>query len=96
MTPCKMQNLLYEWVNFQNCPKFDAKFKEILEKLGNFAQNLAQKWANWYMNGSLFLEKLVLVWVNFQILQYVPTKTNLDYLPSSIHTKWFKLVTSGS
>ena len=37
------------------------KFKKILEKIGNFVQNLAQNWANWYMNGLLFLEKLVFV-----------------------------------
>ena len=27
--------------------------------LGDFAQNLAQNWADWYMNGTLFLEKLI-------------------------------------
>ena len=43
------------------------KFKKILEKIGNFVQNLAQNWANWYMNGLLFLEKLVFVLVYFQI-----------------------------
>ena len=35
------------------------KFKKILEKLGDLAQNLAKNWTNWYMNGSLFFEKLV-------------------------------------
>ena len=38
--------------------------------------------SNWYMNGSLFLEKLVFVWVFFQIpLRHVPTETQLEYLP---------------
>ena len=26
------------------------KFKKILEKLGDFAQNLAQNWADWYIS----------------------------------------------
>ena len=42
------------------------KFKKILEKSGDFAQNLAQNWSGWYMNGSLFLEKLVFVWFTFK------------------------------
>ena len=50
-----------------NLSKNWLKFKKILEKIGNFVQNLAQNWANWYMNGLLFLEKLVFVWVHFQI-----------------------------
>ena len=33
----------------------------------NFGQNFAQNWTNWYMNGSLFLGKLVYVRVKFQI-----------------------------
>ena len=45
------------------------KFQKILEKSGDFAQNLAQNWSDWYMNGSLFIEKLVFVWVFFQISQ---------------------------
>ena len=56
------------------------KFKKILEKIGNFVQNLAQNWANWYMNGLLFLEKLVFVWVYFQIRG--GTKTKLEYPPN--------------
>ena len=56
------------------------KFKKILEKIGNFVQNLAQNWADWYMNGLLFLEKLVFVWVYFQIpWRHIPTKTKLEY-----------------
>ena len=56
------------------------KFKKILEKIVNFVQNLAQNWADWYMNGLLFLEKLVFVWVYFQIpWQHIPTKTKLEY-----------------
>ena len=42
--------------------------------MGNFAQNLAENWSNWYIKGSLFLEKLVFVWVYFQILwRHIPT-----------------------
>ena len=64
---------------FQNFPKFEPI---ILEKSGDFAQNLAQNWADWYMNGSLFVEKMVSVWVYFQILQrHIPTKTKLEYPP---------------
>ena len=56
------------------------KFKKILEKNCNFVQNLTQNWADWYMNGLLFLEKLVFVWVYFQIpWQHIPTKTKLGY-----------------
>ena len=63
-------NLKWNWL----------KFKKILEKSGDFDQNLAQNWTSWYMNGSLFLEKLVFVWVYFQILwRHIPTKTKLEY-----------------
>ena len=56
------------------------KFKKILEKIGNFVQNLAPNWTDWYMNGLLFLEKLVFVWVYFQIpWWHIPTKTKLQY-----------------
>ena len=44
--------------------------------------NLSQTWTDWYMNGSLFLENLVFVWVFFQIpLWHIPTKTKLEYPP---------------
>ena len=58
------------------------KFKKILEKIGTFVQNLAQNWADWYMNRLLFLEKLVFVWVYFQIpWWHIPTKPNLSTPP---------------
>ena len=46
-------NLSQNWLNFN----------KILEKSGDFAQNLAQNWTDWFMNGSLFffVEKLVFV-----------------------------------
>ena len=47
-----MQNLVYELVDFSKFSQNWLKFKKILEKLGDSAQN----WADWYMNGSLFLE----------------------------------------
>ena len=33
-------------------------FKKILEKSDDFAENLAQNWADWYKNGSLFSWKI--------------------------------------
>ena len=79
-----MQNLVHEWVDFSkifpNLSQNGLKFKKILEKWGGFAQNLVQNWSNWYMNGSLFLEKLVFVWAYFQIPRWhIPTKTKLEY-----------------
>ena len=65
MTPYKMQILVYEWVDFSKFSRYLSqnwlKFKKIWEKIGNFVQNLVQNWADWYMNGLLFLEKLVFV-----------------------------------
>ena len=66
---------------FENFPKFKPGLNlgKILEKSGDFAQDLAQNWADLYINGSLFLEKLVFVWVYFQILRrHLPTKTKLE------------------
>ena len=52
---------------FPNWSQNWLKFNKICEeKLGDFAQYLAQNWFDWYMNGSLFLEKLVFVWVYFK------------------------------
>ena len=42
------------------------KFKKILEKVGNFVQNLAQNWADWYMNGLLFLKNWYLYGATFK------------------------------
>ena len=45
---------------FQSFPKFEPNLAEIRKfgkKSGDFAQSLAQKWANWYMNKALFLKK---------------------------------------
>ena len=62
MTPYKMQNLVYEWVDFSKFTQIEPKnFFLNLEKVGNFAQNLTQTWADSYMNGSLFIEILVFV-----------------------------------
>ena len=38
-----MQNLVYEWVDF-------SKLAKILEKLGDFTQNLAQNGSDGYQN----------------------------------------------
>ena len=67
---------------FPNLSQNWLKSNKIYEKSGDFAQYLAQNWFDWYMNGSLFLEKLVFVWVYFQIpLRHIPTKTKLEYPP---------------
>ena len=80
MAPYKMQNLVYEWVDFSKFSENWLKFGNNLEKSGNLTQNFTQNCFDWYMNGSLFLEKLVFVWVYFQILQrHIPTKTKLEY-----------------
>ena len=53
--------------------------------MGNFGQNLAQNWADWNTNGSLFLGKLVFVWVHFQnSQQQIPTKTKLRWPPRNL------------
>ena len=73
MTPYKLQIwYINQWVEifFNNFPKFELKLTQVqFEKIGWF----------WYLNGSVFLEKLVFVWVYFQIpWQHVPTKTKLE------------------
>ena len=63
---------------FPNLSQNWLKFKTILEKVGQFCSKFGPKnWADWYMNGSLFLEELVFVWSIF-----IPTKTKLEYPPS--------------
>ena len=66
--------------------KIWPNLRKFWEKNGNFVQNLAQNWADWYMNGLLFFEKLVFVWVYFQIpWRHIPTKTKLEYPPEFRH-----------
>ena len=77
-----MNGLIFQ--KFRNLSQNWLKFKKILEKSGDFVQNLAKNWTDWYMNGSLFLEKLVFVWVYFQIpWRHIPTKTKLEYPPGT-------------
>ena len=81
-----MLNLVYEWVNFSKFShiwvKIWPKFKKIFEKSGNSAQNLAQNRSDWYMNGSLFLQKLLFVWFYIQIMRRsICTKTKLSIHP---------------
>ena len=66
MTPYKMQNLVYEWVDFSKFGQIWLKFKKILEKIGNFVQNLVQNWADWYMNGYFFLKNWYLYGSTFK------------------------------
>ena len=83
-----MQDLVYEWVDFS---KFSQIWVKISSNIRKFWKNwviLLKIWqkigSNWYMNGSLFLEKLVFVWVYFQILwRHIPTKTKLEYPPGA-------------
>ena len=89
-----MQNPVYEWVDFsqfgQIWAKIGSNLRKFWKKIGNFVKNLAQNWADWYMNGLLFLEKLVFVWVYFQILwQHIPTKTKLEYPPGHVPPIYF-------
>ena len=70
MTPCIKRKIWY--INGQlfkivpNLSQNWLKFKKILEKSGDFAQNLSQNRADWYMNVLIFLEKLVFVWSTFK------------------------------
>ena len=74
-------------LNFQNFPPNLSqnwlKFTKILEKSSDFAQNLAQNWNDWYMNGSTFshmfastLTQYVLSKSHDSPLKYVDTVTN--------------------
>ena len=85
-----MHNLVSEWVDFSKLSQIWAKigsnFKKILEKSGDFAQNLVQNWSNWYMNRLLFLEKMVFVWVYFQIPRWhIPIKAKREFTPPPPH-----------
>ena len=58
------------------------KLKKILENQVILLKIWPKIGPHWYMNWSHFLEKLVFVWVSFQILWWhIPTKTKLKYLP---------------
>ena len=81
----KTQSLVYEWVDFSKIvPNLNPnwlKFGWFCSKVGPKLNRL-----DWNINGSLLLEKLVFVWVYFQILRWhvpVPTKTKLEYPPGS-------------
>ena len=85
-----MQNLVYEWVEFskifsnlsQNWLKLfflkygkSGDFAQFWHKIGPTGTQMGQ---------SLFLEKLLFVWVYFQIPRWhIPTKTKLEYPPPS-------------
>ena len=84
--PYKMQNLVYEWIDF-------SKFSQIWAKIGS---NLRKFWKHWVIllkiwlrieqigiwMSHFFLKKLVFVWVYFQIRRWhIPTKTKFEYPP---------------
>ena len=61
------------------------KFKKILEKIGNFVQNLSQNRADWYMNGLLFLENWYLYGSTFKFRGGISLlKPNLSTPPGSM------------
>ena len=100
--PYKMQNMVYEWDNFHNSPKFVPKLIQILRKIGWF----------WAKSGLLyrllfFLGNLSYEWVYFQNsqcsgaslrhksfsgLQHPPSK-NSGYRPFSIMFIYFRYTT---
>ena len=74
MTPILCKNR-YRLI-FKIFPNLSQNFR----KIGWVSLKFGPKLGNCYMNGWLFLEKLVFVWVYFQIsLWHVPTKTKLKY-----------------
>ena len=68
-----MQNLVYEWVNFSKFPPIRAKIDPNLREIWKNRVILLKIWprADWN-SGSLFLEKLIFVWID-------PTKTKLEH-----------------
>ena len=73
---------MHEWGDLSKLSQIQAKIgSKFFKNQEILLTNLAQNWTDWYMNGSLFLEKLVFVWVYFQILRrHIPAKTKLKYL----------------
>ena len=58
------------------------KFRYIFEKLGDFGQTLLRPISIWWWMGHFFLDKLVFVWVYFQIpWWHIPTKNKLECPP---------------
>ena len=78
-----MQNLVYEWVDFSKFSQIWAnKFKKLFEKIGWFCFKFRPKSGQLVNEWVTFLEKLVFVWVYFQIpRRHVPTKTKLECPP---------------
>ena len=91
-----MQNLVYKWVDFSKfsqilakigsnlgkIERFWLKFKKIWEKSGDFVKNLAHSWADWYKNGSLFLENWYLYGSTIKFRGGTSlSKPNLSYPP---------------
>ena len=69
---------------FQNLSQNWLRFKKILEKSCDFAQNVAPNRADWYMNGSLFLENIgIYMGLLSKSVAAIPTKTKLENLPGS-------------
>ena len=88
MTPYRMQNLVYKWVNLKNFSliwaKIGSNLRKFWEKSGNFTQNLVQIRPIGIWMGHLFLKH----WYLYQSTVYfrnlgwhVPTKTKLEYPP---------------
>ena len=101
----KISLLVYEWPHikhriwymnglvFPNLCQNWLTFKNILEKSDNFAQNVAQYFTDRYMNGSLFIEKLVFVWSTFKFCDGMSLpKPNLSTPPPVEHTTFLVLI----
>ena len=69
---------------FLNLSQNWLKFKKILEKVGDFAQNFSKNWADYYKNGSLFPEKFVFVWIYFQTLESAHPYQNHTWVPPRV------------
>ena len=74
--------LVYQWprilckiwyMNGSIFQKLDSNLRKFEKKSDNFGQNFAPNQADWYVNWSLFLGKLVYVWVQF----HIPSGTSL-------------------
>ena len=61
---------------FKIFPNLSSYLRKFL-KIGWFCSKFGTKLVDWYMNGSLFLEKLVFVWGYFEIpKRHIPLKKN--------------------
>ena len=98
MTAYKKPNLVYKWVDFSKSPQTWAKIGLDLRKFwkicGRLFKIFAQNWADWYINGSKFLENLVFTWYFYRSTFKVCgstslPKTKLEYPLGSLDGLFF-------